>query len=74
MLARNLGRDGERIDVIRLEQLQPDLADMLTMVLIGNSQTRLIERGVRRWVYTPRGYENKHETTNGQSSAQGASG
>jgi len=59
VLARNLGRDGETIDVIRLGDLTPDHADMLTMVLVGNSQSRLIKRGGRQWVYTPRGYAAK---------------
>lgn len=59
VLARNLGREGETIDVIRLGDLTPDHADMLTMVLVGNSQSRVIERGGRQWVYTPRGYAAK---------------
>ena len=58
-LARNVGRDGEAIDVISLAELTADKADMLTIVLVGNSQTRLIERGRGRWLYTPRGYEPK---------------
>ncbi|MEQ8667121.1 MAG: precorrin-3B C(17)-methyltransferase [Rhodospirillales bacterium] len=61
VLARNLGRPGETIDVIRLTDLGPDSADMLTLVLIGNSQSRLIERGGRAWVYTPRGYAAKFD-------------
>jgi cobalt-precorrin 5A hydrolase / precorrin-3B C17-methyltransferase len=59
VLARNLGREGEEINVIRLGDLTPDHADMLTMVLVGNSQSRLITRGGRQWVYTPRGYAAK---------------
>ena len=59
VLARNLGRAGEDIKVIRLGDLTPDHADMLTMVLVGNSQSRLIMRGGRQWVYTPRGYAAK---------------
>ena len=59
VLARNLGRKEETIEVIKLGDLSPDHADMLTMVLIGNSQSRLIERGGRQWVYTPRGYAAK---------------
>ena len=58
-LARNVGRDGEAIDVLSLAELTADKADMLTIVLVGNSQTRLIERGRGRWLYTPRGYEPK---------------
>jgi precorrin-3B methylase len=58
-------RDGEDISVIRLDELGPDKADMLTLVLIGNEQTRLIERGVGRWVYTPRGYAKKMDAVAG---------
>jgi cobalt-precorrin 5A hydrolase/precorrin-3B C17-methyltransferase len=68
VLARNLGRDGERIEVIRLDELEPERADMLTMVLVGNSQSRVVHRGVNRWVYTPRGYAKKHEDPAGSAS------
>ncbi len=64
-LVRNVGRDGEKIDVVRLDELVPEAADMLTVVLVGNSRTRLVERGVNRWLYTPRGYENKHTRGDG---------
>jgi cobalt-precorrin 5A hydrolase/precorrin-3B C17-methyltransferase len=59
VLARNLGREGEDISVIRLDELGPDKADMLTLVLIGNSQSVELRRGTGRWVYTPRGYASK---------------
>jgi cobalt-precorrin 5A hydrolase/precorrin-3B C17-methyltransferase len=59
VLARNLGRDGEVIRVIELQALSPDDVDMLTIVLIGSSRTRLIRRGTHRFVYTPRGYAAK---------------
>lgn len=62
VLARNLGRDGETVAVIRLDELSPERVDMLTVVLVGSSRTRVIARGVRRWVYTPRGYSTKAET------------
>lgn len=63
VLARNLGRDGEDISVIRLDELGPDKADMLTLVLIGNSQSIELTRGINRWVYTPRGYAAKLDST-----------
>lgn len=59
VLARNLGREGETIRIIRLAELAADAVDMRTLVLIGSSSTRLIEQGQARWVYTPRGYEAK---------------
>ncbi len=65
VLARNLGREGESISVIPLGELGPDKADMLTLVLIGNSQSRVIERGAEQWVYTPRGYGAKMDEAAG---------
>lgn len=59
VLGRNLGRATESLDVITLGELTSDHADMLTMVLVGSSQSRVIDRGVNKWVYTPRGYEKK---------------
>ena len=60
VLARNLGRDGESLRVTTLGALVADDADMLTLVLIGSSVTRRIERGDGGvWVYTPRGYQAK---------------
>ena len=59
VLARQLGRSDEQIDVIRLADLTPDHADMLTLVMVGGEDTRVIERGQNRWVYTPRGYGGK---------------
>jgi len=56
LIARNLGRAGEEVRIIPLADLGPNDADMTTLVLIGNSRTRLITRGQRRWLYTPRGY------------------
>ena len=62
VLARNLGREGESVTVIRLDQLTPEKVDMLTLVLIGSSETRRIARGDGgAWVYTPRGYAAKAE-------------
>jgi cobalt-precorrin 5A hydrolase/precorrin-3B C17-methyltransferase len=60
ILARNLGRVEEKVQVITLENLDPTQVDMLTVVLVGSSQTRrlqLLNGEVK--VYTPRGYANK---------------
>jgi cobalt-precorrin 5A hydrolase/precorrin-3B C17-methyltransferase len=59
LLARNLGRAGERLTFVTLDALRPDDVDMLTLVVVGNSQTRIVERGRRSWMYTPRGYAAK---------------
>jgi cobalt-precorrin 5A hydrolase/precorrin-3B C17-methyltransferase len=54
-IGRNLGRDGEEARTIRLSELPRADIDMLTIVVVGNSRTRLIEGDPPR-VYTPRGY------------------
>ena len=59
VLARNLGRDGETLRVIELKDLTPEDCDMLTVVLVGSSNTRAVVRGTHRFVYTPRGYARK---------------
>ena len=57
VVARNLGRDGERVRVTTLGDLDPGAVDMLTVILIGSSETRIIARADGgAWVYTPRGY------------------
>ena len=61
VLARNLGREGEAVTVIALADLGPDLVDMLTLVLIGSSHTRVIDFDNGPRVYTPRGYAAKME-------------
>ena len=57
ILARNLGRAGETLSVVALRDLSAEVVDMLTVVIIGNSRTRTMERGGRTWAYTPRGYD-----------------
>ncbi len=60
VLARNLGREGEAVTVLRLDEIAPEKVDMLTLVLVGSIETRRIERGDGGcWVYTPRGYAAK---------------
>jgi cobalt-precorrin 5A hydrolase/precorrin-3B C17-methyltransferase len=61
IIARNLGRPGETLTVVRLADLNVDDVDMLSLVLVGNSETKAVKRGERLWVYTPRGYAKKWE-------------
>ncbi len=57
VLGRDIGRPGQTLKVVSLAQLRPDMVDMRTMVLIGSSTTRTIERvDGSQWVYTPRWY------------------
>jgi cobalt-precorrin 5A hydrolase/precorrin-3B C17-methyltransferase len=55
VIARNLGRAGESHRILRLDELAEADIDMLSLVLVGNSQTRLIPGDPPR-LYTPRGY------------------
>jgi cobalt-precorrin 5A hydrolase/precorrin-3B C17-methyltransferase len=59
ILARQLGRADEDIRFTTLAELTPDMADMLTLVMVGGEDTRKIKRGQNTWVYTPRGYGKK---------------
>lgn len=59
VLARNLGREGESVRLTTLAELNVDDVDMLTLVLVGNSESRVTRRGQRDWLYTPRGYAKK---------------
>ena len=71
ILARNLGRPGQVVTVQRLDQLTPADADMRTIILVGSSQTRIIQRDDgKNWVYTPRHYdESKKAGEVGRTSA-----
>ena len=51
---RNIGREGERVDLMMLRNLMEYPADMFTTVFIGNSQTRIIDGRM----VTPRGYRD----------------
>lgn len=59
MLATNLGRPTEHVRYRRLEDLQVDEVDMLTVVLVGSSNTRLAQLGDDPRMFTPRGYARK---------------
>jgi cobalt-precorrin 5A hydrolase/precorrin-3B C17-methyltransferase len=68
ILARNLGRAGETLRIIYLADATAAQVDMLTIVLVGSSQTRRVDRGKgRAWVYTPRGYAAKRVTSSGEA-------
>jgi precorrin-3B C17-methyltransferase len=55
--ARSVGRDDERIVLTTLGEADPAVADMSTLVMIGSSETRFIDRpGKTPWLLTPRSY------------------
>jgi len=60
ILATNLGREGELIRVVPLGSLNVDDVDMLTVVVVGSSNSSTVTTGDgKTWVYTPRGYARK---------------
>ncbi len=59
LLAANLGRADERLAYRRLAELDPAEVDMLTVVLVGSSQSRLARLGDGPRMYTPRGYATR---------------
>lgn len=56
IIARNLGRADEATAIVPLSKFDVDSVDMLTIVIFGNSQTRLLNLGDGPRAYTPRGY------------------
>ncbi|MGC3939039.1 precorrin-3B C(17)-methyltransferase [Roseobacter sp. EG26] len=54
IFARAVTTPEEEIRVVPLAEAQPDMADMRTMVIVGSSSTRIIERERAPIVYTPR--------------------
>jgi len=59
MLASSLGRAEEHLRYRRLDELEVDEVDMLTVVLVGSSNTRLARLGEGPRMFTPRGYARK---------------
>ena len=64
IIAKNLGRDGETLDVAELQALDQDRIDMMTVLIIGSSRTHMTPRlHGRPFVYTPRGYLDDQESS-----------
>jgi len=53
-IVRNIGREGESMEVMTLKELRDKKVDMFTTVYIGNSQTKIVNGKM----VTPRGYKN----------------
>ncbi|MCE8526034.1 precorrin-3B C(17)-methyltransferase [Ruegeria pomeroyi] len=54
LFARAVSRPDEAMRVAHLAEATPEMADMQTVVLVGSSRTRVIERDSSPIVYTPR--------------------
>ncbi len=62
VIASNLGRPEESVRIVRFADFNPDDVDMLTLVMVGSSQSKCFTRGDgQAYAYTPRGYARKRE-------------
>jgi cobalt-precorrin 5A hydrolase/precorrin-3B C17-methyltransferase len=62
VIAANLSRPGETVKIVRLADFNPDDVDMLTLVMVGSSQSKSFRRGDgSTHAYTPRGYAMNRE-------------
>jgi cobalt-precorrin 5A hydrolase/precorrin-3B C17-methyltransferase len=60
VLASNLGRPEEKIRILKFADFNPEDVDMLTLVMVGSSQSKSFMRGDgKTYAYTPRGYAKK---------------
>jgi precorrin-2 C20-methyltransferase/precorrin-3B C17-methyltransferase len=57
VVARRVGAADETVEVVTLDTVDTDAVDMSTVVLVGSSQTRVLDRPRAVSVYTPRSYE-----------------
>jgi precorrin-3B C17-methyltransferase len=57
VIARQVGRGDESVEITTLGSVDPTLADMRTVLIVGSSTTtRFDDRDGTAWVYTPRCY------------------
>jgi cobalt-precorrin 5A hydrolase/precorrin-3B C17-methyltransferase len=62
IIAGNLGRPEENVRIVALKDFDPAVVDMLTLVMVGSSQSKSMLRGDgRTYAYTPRGYAKKRQ-------------
>jgi cobalt-precorrin 5A hydrolase/precorrin-3B C17-methyltransferase len=62
VIASNLGRPEEKVTIVPFSAFNPDDVDMLTLVMVGASQSKSFTRGDgKAYAYTPRGYAKKRE-------------
>jgi len=67
-VVRNATREGQRVEIVRISQLKD--VDMNTILIVGNSETRVGEWRGRTVLYTPRGYSNKYSLSSERMGAK----
>ena len=65
VVARNLGRAGERVEVIPLGDIDPERIDMLTVLIVGSTATRTLAHGGATPRLHPARLRGRHETRAG---------
>jgi cobalt-precorrin 5A hydrolase/precorrin-3B C17-methyltransferase len=62
IIASSLGRPEEKVKIVPIKDFNPDDVDMLTLVMVGSSQSKSFTRGDgQTYAYTPRGYAKKRD-------------
>ncbi len=62
IIATNLGRPDEAVKIVTISDFNPEDVDMLTLVMVGSSQSKSFQRGDgQTYAYTPRGYAKKRD-------------
>jgi precorrin-2 C20-methyltransferase/precorrin-3B C17-methyltransferase len=56
VVGRDVGGPDETVSIVRLADLDPTVIDMRCLLIVGSSQTRLVERAGKPTVFTPRRY------------------
>ena len=56
VFAKAVSTKEEKIMTVPISEARSDMADMRTIVIVGSSQTRIIQQNGREWIYTPRSY------------------
>ena len=63
VIASSLGRPEEKVEVKALAQFNAEEVDMLTLVMVGSSQSQILARGDgKTYAFTPRGYAKKRKS------------
>ncbi len=65
IVARNLGRPGEQVEVRRFADAGGAAVDMLSLVLVGSTATQVVQRAGGPLVFTPRGYSARTAARDG---------
>ena len=63
IIASNLGRAQENVRIVPLKEFDTHAVDMLTLVMVGSSQSKSMLRGDgQAYAYTPRGYAKRRQS------------